>query len=259
VEVSIMTKYLAYPVFLLAATYAHAAEFEVASVKQISRPGERSRVDLSFVGTAGKPFRIEGNRVSIRGNLHALTLAAYDVMDYQITGGPAWESDLVYSIEAKTEGESVPSQDDVRPMLQALLADRFQLKLHRESKEMQVYNLVVARKSAALKTSGENETFSWNITPGENGTFRSKATKESIGDFVRLVGVSTDRPVIDKTGITGFIDYDILVTSQDVRNNDDLNRAIVDAVKDQLGLKLEPAKASITVLVIDRVEKASEN
>jgi hypothetical protein len=69
---------------------------------------------------------------------------------------------------------------------------------------------------------------------------RSKATKEPIGDFVKLVGVSADRPVLDKLGIKGYIDYDIIIYTQDARNNDDVNRAILDAVKDQLGLKLEP-------------------
>jgi uncharacterized protein (TIGR03435 family) len=87
---------------------------------------------------------------------------------------------------------------------------------------------------------------------------RSKATKESIGDFVQLVGVSADRPVINKTGLTGDIDYDILI-SQDARTQDDVNRAILAAVKDQLGLKLDPAKDPIEVLVVDHVEKPSAN
>src|SRR5580658_325065 len=110
-------------------------------------------------------------------------------------------------------------------MLQALLADRFQLKLHRETKELPVYHLIQAKKTAKFTPAGPDETFSWNLTPGEGGTLRSKATKESIGDFVQLTGVSADRPVIDKTGLTGYIDYDILISQQEVRNQDDVNRA----------------------------------
>ena len=75
---------------------------------------------------------------------------------------------------------------------------------------------------------------------------RSKATKESIGDFVQLVGVSADRPVIDRTGLTGDIDYDILISQQDARNQDDVNHAIIDAVTEQLGLELEPAKIRLS-------------
>ena len=91
---------------------------------------------------------------------------------------------------------------------------------------------------------------------------RSKATKESIGDFVQLVGVSTDRPVIDKTGIAGDIDYDILISlpegrGPEVRSPEETNRAIVYAVIDQLGLKLESAKDRVEMVVVDRVEKPS--
>jgi uncharacterized protein (TIGR03435 family) len=78
-------------------------------------------------------------------------------------------------------------------------------------------------------------------------------------DFVQLVGVSADRPVIDKTGLTGDIDYDILISPPAGGSVDEVNRAIIYAVVDQLGLKLEPAKDTIEVLVVDRVDKPSEN
>jgi uncharacterized protein (TIGR03435 family) len=119
--------------------------------------------------------------------------------------------------------------------------------------------MIQSKKSRAFKSADPGETFSWNVTPGPGGTLRSKATKESIGDFVRLVGVSTDRPVIDRTGVTGDIDYDILITQPEGKGPDEVNRAIVYAVVDQLGFKLEPAKDPIDTLVVDRVEKPSEN
>jgi uncharacterized protein (TIGR03435 family) len=144
-------------------------------------------------------------------------------------------------------------------MLQALLADRFQLKFHRDSKELPVYHMVQSKKSGLFKAAASGETFSWNITPGPGGTMRSKATKESIGDFVQLVGVSTDRPVIDKTGIAGDIDYDILISLPERANPDETNRAIVYAVVDQLGLKLVSAKDPIEMVVVERVEKPSED
>jgi uncharacterized protein (TIGR03435 family) len=88
---------------------------------------------------------------------------------------------------------------------------------------------------------------------------RSKATRESIGDFVQLVGVSSDRPVIDKTGITGDIDYDILISPPEGLGPEDVNRAIINAVIDQLGLKLESAKDSIAILVVDKADKPLAN
>lgn len=237
-----------------------SAAFEVASVKQLEslRPGE---YDLSFVGTSGKPFKIAGNRVTVRGTLHALIGDAYGIKNYQVSGLPSWADSLLFTITAETPGKAEPAQDEVRPMLQALLVDRFQLKFHRETKELPVYHLVQAKKSGLFKPAAPDETFSWNLSQGPGGTMRSKATKESIGDFVQLVGVSTDKPVMDQTGIKGDIDYDILISlpEGERRSPDDTNRAIVYAVVDQLGLKLQSAKDAIEILVVDRVDKPSEN
>jgi uncharacterized protein (TIGR03435 family) len=235
------------------------AVFEVASVKQLEESLQPGQPDLSFVGTSGKPFKIVGNRVAMRGTLRALIADAYGIKDYQISAAPSWADSLLFAIAAETTGEKEPTQDEVRPMLQALLVDRFRLKLHRDAKEMPVYHMVQGKKSGLFKAAAPDETFSWNLTPGPGGTLRSKATKESIGDFVQLVGVSTDKPVIDKTGITGYIDYDILITPPERAGRDETNRAIVYAVVDQLGLKLETAKDPIEMLVVDRVDKPSED
>jgi len=258
---------LAASIFLLVGAAPCAStrpEFEVASVKQVVRTNEperagRSKTDLTFVGTSGNPFKTSGSRVTIQGTPLLLIAAAYNVQLYQIETAPAWADSLVYMVTAKAEGDSTPTTDQLRLMLQSLLADRFQLQLHPASKEMNVYHLLPAKKNIGLKPAGADETFGWNLTPAQDRTLRSKATKESIGDFVRLVGVSADRPVIDKTGITGYIDYDITVNAQDARNQDDVDRAIIDAVKDQLGLKLEPAKDAVQMLVVDRIEKPSDD
>jgi uncharacterized protein (TIGR03435 family) len=238
---------------------ASPAQFDVASIKQLDQSLQPGQYDLSFVGTAGKPFKIAGNRITVRGTLRALVSDAYNVKDYQVTGAPSWAESLLFVITAESPGDGVPTQDQVRPMLQALLAERFQLKIHHTTKELPVYRLIQAKKSRAFKSADPSETFSWNLTPGPGSTLRSKATKESIGDFVQLVGVSTDRPVIDRTGVTGDIDYDILITQPEGKSPDEVSRAIVYAVIDQLGLKLEPAKDPIDMLIVDRVEKPSEN
>jgi len=235
-----------------------SSEFDVASVKQVEtlRPGTP---DLSFVGKSGKPFHIEGHRVGVRGTLRALIADAYGVKEYQVSAAPPWADTLIYEITAATSGDAVPTQDQVRPMLQSLLADRFQLKVHPDTKELPLYHLRQVKKSNLLKPAGPDETFSWKLSNTPDGLLRSKATKESIGDFVQLVGVSTDRPVIDKTGITGDIDYDILIAPPEGKGPEDVNRAIVYAVIDQLGLKLESVKDSIAILVVDKADKPSAN
>ena len=239
-------------------------EFEVASVKQIIRPNEpdrpgRSKANTAFVGTSGNPFKTSGSRVTIQGTPLMLIAAAYNIQLYQIEAAPAWTDALVYTVTAKAEGDSTPQSDQLRRMLQSLLTERFQLQLHPSTKEMNVYHLVPAKKVTGLKPAAADETFSWKLTPNQDGTLRSKATRESIGDFVQLVGVSSDRPVIDKTGFTGYIDYDITISPQEARSQDDVNRAIVDAVKDQLGLKLEAAKDVIETFVVDSIQKPSDN
>ncbi len=234
-------------------------EFDVASVKQLPQPVRAGEVDLSFVGTSGQRFKIAGNRVTIRGPLRSLIAAAYDLKDYQVTGAPSWGDSLQYTVTAKTPGEEMPTQEQVRPMFQSLLADRFQLKVHHETKEMTVFHLTVSKAAPAFKPAGPEETFSWKLTQDPDKMFRSKATKESIGDFVQLVGASADRPVIDNTGVSGFIDYEIVFSEEGTQGRDDVNVRILDAVKKQLGMKLEPAKDQIDVLVVDRAEKASEN
>jgi uncharacterized protein (TIGR03435 family) len=235
------------------------AEFEVASIKQLDESLRPGTADLSFVGTSGKPFKIEGRRVAVRGTLRTLIADAYGIKDYQVSAAPSWADSLMFTITATTSGDSVPTQDLVRPMLQSLLADRFQLKAHRDTKDLPVYHLRQVKKSNLLKAAGPDEKFSWNLAPGPEGTLRSKATGESIVDFIQLVGVSADRPVIDKTGLTGDIDYDILISPPESKSPDDLNRAIMYAVVDQLGLKLEPAKDSLGILVVDKVDKPSAN
>jgi uncharacterized protein (TIGR03435 family) len=233
--------------------------FEVASIRQLPQTLPPGQVDLSFVGTGGQPFKIAGNRITMRATLRAFIAAAYNLKEYQVTGEPAWGDSVIYNITAKSPGEEIPTQEQVRLMFQSLLADRFQLKLHHDTKEMSVFHLSIAKPMPAFTPAGPDETFSWKLTPGPDKNVRSKATKETIGDFVQLVAASTDRPVIDKTGVTGYIDYEIVFPQDETDTRDDTNIRILDAVKKQLGMKLEPAKDQIGIVVVDRVEKASDN
>jgi uncharacterized protein (TIGR03435 family) len=256
-----MPRFLAHSAFLIcwASASAQTSEFEVASVKQLEQSLAPGQLDLSFVGTSGKRIKITGNRITLRGTLRTLIAEAYGVKEYQVSATPPWAGTLLFEIMAKTPGDDVPTQEQVRPMLQSVLADRFQLELRHETKELPVYHLTLGKKNIRLQPAGPDEKFDWRLSQEPGGTLRSKATKESMGDFVQLAGVSADRPVIDRTGITGDIDYDILISQQDARNQDDVNHAIIDAVTEQLGLKLEPAKDLIEVLVVERVERPSAN
>jgi uncharacterized protein (TIGR03435 family) len=127
-----------------------APAFEVASVKLHPLP------QGAFGFGPGNAIRIAGNRITLdRNTLTGLVMTAYNVKDFQISGMPEWtrNREQLYDITAKTEGEAATTVDLVRPMLQTLLADRFQLKLHRETKELPVYNLMIDKKGMKFKES----------------------------------------------------------------------------------------------------------
>jgi uncharacterized protein (TIGR03435 family) len=181
---------------------------------------------------------------------------------YQISAGPSWmdsDSDR-FDIVANAPGESAPTGDDVRRMLQSLLADRFQLKLHRETQERPVYALVVAKNGPKLKESGPDKEFSTTVRGSQTAQLTmTKATMEQLA--IQLSGSGLDRPVLDKTGLAGH--YDIALNwipeyaGPPASDSNSVN--VFTAVQEQLGLRLEPQKAPVEILVIDHAEKPSEN
>ena len=208
--------------------------------------------------------------------LQGLIREAYEVEDNQISGAPAWLDSERYDIEAKAD-KSVADElqklsfdqrlVEYRRMLQALLGDRFQLTLHRETKELPVYALVIAKKGPKLQEThpGDNDptgmTFGWGLLKGEG---------VPIALLVRhLSRQQLDRPVVDKTGLTGKYDFTLKWIPDDRRTptvgqqgTDDTpppGPSIFTAIQEQLGLRLEPQKGPVEVLVIDHVERPSEN
>jgi len=185
------------------------------------------------------------------------------VKSYQVSAAPNLAlSDAFYDIGAKAEGDGAPSRAEYRQMLQALLADRFKLKVHREMREMNVYALVVGKSGPKLKESAPDASpMGYMNVVGRN--YRATRAKATMDDVVQAITNSfLDRPVLDKTGLTGTYNLSLIYTP-DIRSNrgepDPNDISIFTAVQEQLGLKLEPQKASIEVLVVDSVEKPSEN
>ena len=144
-------------------------------------------------------------------------------------------------------------------MLQSLLATRFQLKFHRETKETPVYALMVGRNGPKFKESAAGGTF--HSLTSVNG--RNQIAELTHATMDQIIGSITflDRPVLDKTGITGTYDIRLEATPEFRINNNPQpgDTSMFTAVQEQLGLRLEQQKLSIEVLVIDSVEKPSEN
>ena len=207
---------------------------------------------------------ISGPKVTIEAyGLTGLIMDAYHLNGrYQISGGPSWmdsDSDR-FDIVANAPGVGTPTGDDVRRMLQSLLADRFQLKFHRETKERPVYALVAAKNGPKLKESAPDKEFSTSV--GGNRTVQLTMSKATMEQFaVQLSNSGLDRPVLDKTRLAGH--YDITLNwipeyaGPAAPDSNGVN--VFSAVQEQLGLRLEPQKAPVEILVIDHAEKPSEN
>jgi len=267
--------------FAGAPVVARQPAFEVASVK----PNVSG--DLGPRYNMGPSFAVES------ATLKDLVKIAYEVEDFRISGGPAWINSDRYNIEARatgTPGSGLKEMEAWRRLqeqrLQTLLQDRFKLALHRETKELPIYDLTVAKGGPKLQPSScitrDAAQAREPLAPGQKPSdfcgyggfgrgFYENTTASGAGlavAFSTLLG----RVVVDKTGITGsyhvflkFVPDDSIAIRMGPPGEPAAPASSVDgpniftAVQEQLGLKLESAKGPVEVLVIDHVEKPSEN
>jgi uncharacterized protein (TIGR03435 family) len=204
---------------------------------------------------------LTGGRLNANSTLRNLAAYAYDVKDYQISEGPAWTRSDYFSLVA-TAGDGVnPSPEAIRQMLQALLADRFQLRLRREKKEIAVYLLVLSKNGPKLKESATGGRFSLTASVG-----RLTATNLSMARLAQTLSASVGRPVFDRTGLAG--EYDVKLEGAGVgmtpkpgagSTDDGGASSVFTTIQEQLGLKLDSAKEPVEFLTIEHVDKPSAN
>jgi uncharacterized protein (TIGR03435 family) len=227
---------------LLAAAAAFGQTFDAASIKPAAEtPGS------TFLFTHGGGLEVKN------GTLRGLIEMAYDVRDFQISGGPGWLDATTYDVVAKGGPETVPEK---RLELQALLVERFQLQVHRETKELPVFELVVGKKGPHLKEAETAEGPSG--IRGECGKMTGiHATMVSLAfGLSRQMG----RPVLDRTALPGKYDFQVEYTPDSGPCAETATGpSLVTALQEQIGLKLEPTKGPVEVIVIDRAEKAAGN
>jgi len=213
-------------------------------------------------------FETSGSRLMIESyTFFGLVREAYHLPNFQIhmTGAPALmqSSEILYDITAKAEGDGTPTRDQFRQMLQALLADRFKLKVHREQVEIPVYALTVGKGGPKFKPSSPDAdpTVHVSCIPNCSANYVLTMPKGTMEDLSH--NLDLDRPAVDQSGLTGTFDIKLIYTPEFRRSSrpePDLNDiSIFTAVQDQLGLKLEPSKAMFEILVVDHAEKPSEN
>lgn len=235
--------------FVQMAADAHPS-FAVATIKPHDPASQR------------QGFSTNADRVNIRDeSVVSMIVFAYSLNKEQVVGAPSWASNDAYEIEGKADAVGQPSLRQEQEMVQKLLADRFQLKFHREKRVLSVYAIRIAKGGPKLSPAA-NPNNQLDQTGNGSGTVQSiKYTSCSMADFAFGEQFFFDRPVIDQTGLPGRYDFTIRYTSDESRATDDPNAppGIFTAVQEQLGLKIESTKAPADVLVIDHVERPSAN
>ena len=258
---------------------ANAPAFEVASIKSNASGALR----VSIQASPGGRF------TAINAPVRALIRHAYQLQDFELTGGPKWLDSERFDIVARADGE--PPAAQIRLMLRALLAERFKLQLHSQTRELPLYALVMARRDgktgAGLRrtesdcagtaplqdvlgitpTSGppDPDAACGFFGPGPGGSVKFRGV--TIEVLARFLAPPVHRPVVDRTGLTGYFDADLEVTAEfgppppPPGVADRVDRAslpsIFTAIQDRLGLKLEAQRGPVTVLVIDRLERTT--
>jgi bla regulator protein blaR1 len=249
----------------VASCLVFAQEFEVASIKPSNPAGP------------GRGMRANPGRIDMTGvTLSFLVEQAYSVREFQIAGGPGWIKSDRYDIAVKLpdkDGAALPGDFAMfseeqrntwilrrQAMLQALLADRFQLRMHRENRDLPRYVLTVS-KSGLKKQSADSKTDSGMIRMGKGSLSGSQIP---VPDLILALSQILDRTIVDQTGLHGKFDVDLKWTP-DLAPNVDAATAnmegptIFTALQEQLGLKLEANKGPVEVIVIDAAGKPAEN
>jgi uncharacterized protein (TIGR03435 family) len=251
--------------------------FEVVSVKQ-NRSGELAMPQ----GTRGRTY------TATNTPLRFVIAAAYGIPVARVVGGPSWLGNATvemrqvggdrFDIGATLPEGSTASQ--VPLMLRALLADRFKLLAHSEMRDAPMYALIVARADGRLGPRLRQASIDCEAAtaagkaippsnPGERGPCASEIGGEIVGRGQRLTALArmltffAGRPVVDKTNLTGGFDFDLrmpeLETSSDGRSPADSGGGLFAAVQEQLGLKLDAIRAPLEFIVVDSVDRPTEN
>jgi uncharacterized protein (TIGR03435 family) len=254
--------------FALAAASLFAQKtFEVATIK----PNAENDNRVMFRILPGGGFSATG------ATLRMLITQAYNIKDFQVTGGPGWLATDRFDVNAKAEATTERvSPETFRPMLQSLLDERFLLKFHKETKEMPVYALVAGKgphKMKAAETPAGSDPQRRQMMRIGRGQANLQGT--TMAGLAQLLSQQLGRPVIDKTGIQGAFDVELRWTPEPgqgggpfggappppeaIAQSDNSGPSIFTAIQEQLGLKLDSTKGPVEIMIIDSATKPTEN
>jgi uncharacterized protein (TIGR03435 family) len=211
----------------------------------------------------GQSMSMKGRQfVIVNRSVEGMLMFAYGVHKKQIVGAPSWIATERWDARGVPDVAGAPSLKQAQSLTRKLLEERFGLKVHRETTELAVYAVTVAKGGEKMAWSAGDP----NGTPDENersngGQVTMRMTNMSMGELAPDLGYFLDRPAVDQTGLTGRYDFQLIWTADESQAPTDGSAppGLFTAIQEQLGLKLEPVKAQIGVLVVDAVGRPSAN
>jgi uncharacterized protein (TIGR03435 family) len=259
-----------------AITAVKPMEFDVVSVKP-------NKSGSGMIRVMNKPDGYSGTNVSLSMVLEM----AYGIKQDLISGIPSWADSANFDIEAKLADSDVAELKKLdkdqrelarKQLLQGFLADRFQLKVHIEIKQLPVYELLVAKSGSTMKEAKPGDTYDNGVkgldgvahagmmmVGNEGSSMQLTGQGIPVASLVAMLSQQLHRTVIDKTGLTGNYDIKLKWTPEDTSAaassdaGSDTGPSLLSALQEQLGLKIQSAKGPVDTLVVDHVEKPTEN
>jgi uncharacterized protein (TIGR03435 family) len=233
-------------------------EFEVATVK----PSDPAKCCARGWSMNGRRF------FTVNMNLKYVIQWAWGLQAKQVVGGPPWIDDARFGISGEIDGDGTPNQHQWKIAVQKLLIERFKIQLHHEKQEMRAFVLVIAKGGPKLTPGDGNvkghQSMGFSGAPGQ--TMYGNGVNASIGDFIgELQRIVMNKPIVDETGLTGVysIHFEFTREEPDALGMTQLPETaapnLLEALPQQLGLKLEGKKAPVDVIVIDHAEQPGAN
>jgi len=226
--------------------------FEVATIK-VSDPADTKH-----------RFEVRGHRIVIETQtVQTMIEMSYGVHAKQIVNAPSWAETERFDAEGLPDVEGQPNLLQFQEMVRKLLEERFGLKLRTDKREMARYTLTVAKGGPKMEATKSAQDLLPSVRAGGNKTSRSlQMTNVSMGDVAHQLQGALDRPVVDETGLKGRYDFNLNWLRADAVAEEEADSALpglFTAIQEQAGLKVEPSKGEVDVLVIEHVEKPETN
>ncbi len=245
------------PGIVLATVLVLAATYALFGQQPVARPTfEAASIKPNNLGGGHMHMHNSPGRLTAQMTTKDLIEQAYGLKQFQVSGGPAWLGNDNYDFSATTPTPVDLPNKVLQPYLQSLLADRFHLRFHRETKEFPVYLLMLAKNGPKL-ISHSGEGGEGTNSHGDRVKENMTGTNLSMAGLAAFLASRLDRPVIDHTGLTGK--YDVALEWSPDQTGDLPGPSVFTALQEQLGLRLESAKGPVEILIVDSVEKPSEN